>query len=199
MSAQPVSRPHLFRLRGRVTLLAFLLVTALSVTGQIIFLVRAGSGVVGASVSTPLHGTGSHRLREVVVGALGGSDRGVRRFAMSARRGTDGWYTVAVTWAINSDLSGGTVGNGAELEVYNLLRGIYESHVRVALVRLTGTYPLGSGHGSSPETAVMRLSMNQREARVVARTGWEVLDPQTVWPLVTRRYVNPDFRPIPTD
>lgn len=199
MSAHPLSRPHPLRLRGRVTLLAFLLVTALSVTGQIIFLVRAGSGVVGASVSTPLHGTGAHRLQQAVAGALGGSDRGVRRFTMSARRGADGRFTVAVRWAINSDLSGGTVGNGAELDVYNLLRGIYESHVPVALVRLTGTYPRSPGHASSPETVVMRLSMNQREAGVVARTGWEVLDPQTVWPLVTRRYVNPDFRPIPTD
>lgn len=196
-------RPHLLvrpRVSGHgVTLTAFVLTTALIVAGQVMFVVRAGRGAVGASVSAPLHGTGPHRLRQVVASALEGSDRGVRRFTMAVARGSSGRYAVVVRWAINGDLSGGTVGNGAELDVYNVLRGIYEAHVPVSVVRLVGTYPMVRGAGAPRETVVMRLSMSRQEATLVARTGWEVLDPQTVWPLVARQYVNPEFRPIPTD
>jgi hypothetical protein len=42
----------------------------------------------------------------------------------------------------------------------------------------------------------MRLSMDRTTAEVVARTGWDSLDAETLWPLVTRSYVNREFQPV---
>lgn len=191
-----ISRPR--RSWPGLTLSAFIAVTALIVIGQIMFLVRAGSGAFGLSPVVSLHGTPVQRLNQVAAQALGPSDRAVRRYSLAARRDATGRYVVNVRWAINDDLSQGTVGNGAVLDVYNLLRGLYGAGVPIQVIRLTGTFPASHG-ATARESVVLRLSMNRSEAALVARTGWDVLDPQTVWPLVERHYVNPAFQPISSD
>jgi hypothetical protein len=176
---------------------------ALILIGQVIFLVNAqragllnGSGGV---VIAPRTGSLSHRLDVILNTVLGPSDRGVRRFRIDRIR-SDAVHPrlrdIHLTFAINSDLSAGTVGNGAATDVYAMLRAIYTARLPIARVDLTGTYPLPDRSGRTRETTVMRLSMDRTTAEVVARTGWDSLDAETLWPLVTRSYVNREFQPV---
>lgn len=179
------------------------IVVALVLIGQLIFLARIiSSGSLTSSSTTvqvPKTGSLAHRLDAVLANALGPSDRGVRRFAITAVHPAGGHFSaVSMTWAINSDISAGTIGNGAQADVYLMLRDIYTSGLPVASVRLAGTYPLSNRRGKAQETVVMRLAMTRKEAATAAEGGWENLDAQTLWPLVDRIYVNPQVQPLPS-
>lgn len=181
-------------------------VVTLVIIGQGIFLARAlGSGVWNASDSSalvPTHGTLTHRVQVALGAALGGSDRGVRRFEV-VRVAPSGLKsklsTVTVRWAINDDISAGTVGNGAQDDVYAAFRDIFSAGLPLASVHLDGTYPVSKSHGSTRETVVIRVAMSRPTATTIAKIGWENLDPQTAWPLVDRLYVNPQFEPLPQE
>lgn len=173
------------------------LVFALILVGQGIFLVnslKGGAIFPGTTSAVPRSGSMRHRLDVTLSRVLGPSDRGRQRFQIlhinSLPHSRD--TTVVITWAINRDLSGGTVGNGAQAEVYSMLRAIYSSHLPIGLVRLDGTYRLRS---AGADQVVMRLSMDRRTARLVKNMGWDTVDPQTLWPLVRRLYVNPYLQP----
>jgi hypothetical protein len=179
-------------------------VVTLVIIGQVIFLARAlGSGVWNASDSSalvPTHGTLTHRLQVALGAALGGGDRGVRRFEVVriAPSGSQSKLsTVNVRWAINDDISAGTVGNGAQDDVYAAFRDVFSAGLPLASVRLDGTYPMSDRHGSTRETVVIRVAMSRSTAATIGRIGWENLDPQTAWPLIDRLYVNPQFQPLP--
>lgn len=180
------------------------LVVGLVLIGQGIFLVRVATsgGSQGIIQSFPRTGTLSQRLHTVVNTALGGSDRGVRRFAITAITTDPARRTlkdVSITWAINDDISAGSVGNGAQLDVFAMLRNIYSAHLPIALVRLRGTYPVPQHGGSAREATVMRLSMTRHVANVIGQGDWSNVDPESVWALTHRAYVNPDFQPLPSE
>lgn len=181
-------------------------VVTLVIIGQGIFLARAlGSGVWNASDSSalvPAHGTLAHRLHVALGSALGSSDRGVRRFEVvrvSPSGSQSKLSTATVRWAINDDISTGTVGNGAQADVYAVFRDVFTAGLPLASVRLDGTYPLSDGHGVARETVVMRVSMSRSTATSIGKIGWENLDPQSAWPLVDRLYVNSQFEPLPQE
>ncbi|HLJ69500.1 MAG TPA: hypothetical protein VKX16_19265 [Chloroflexota bacterium] len=178
------------------------LVVALILAGQAIFLVRSiGSGTLTAGTST-LHGSLTQRVNSVVAGALGPSDRGVPRFRVTSikrERADRRLIDIAMTWAINNDLSAGTIGSGAAADVYTVLRDLYTANLSVGTVSLDGTYPLRKGSGPSRETVVMRLVMPRSVAAMVNAAGWDSLDVQTFWPLVHRLYVDPQFQPLPSE
>ena len=174
---------------------------ALILTGQIIFLVNAArsGAMMGAGTDVPRGGTFRHRVAAVLNNALGPNDRGVHRFQLKVVFPATGNRTLSaieVQWAINNDLSAGTIGNAAEADVYLMLRDLYTSGLPIAAVQLTGTYPIRTAAGRTRETAVMRLAMSRSIAMTIARTGWDNLDAQEVWPLVERSYVNPQFQPL---
>lgn len=179
------------------------IVVALILIGQAIFLVQAiNSGALfGTAASVPTTGSLSHRLDVVLGNALGTSDRGVRRFTVTSIRP----YTpdrslkaVTVTWAINSNLAAGSIGNGAQADVYITLRDIYTSGLPVGAVRLSGTYPVSGAHGNR-ESVVMRVAMNRTTASTIGRIGWDNLSAQEVWPLVDRIYVQAAFQPLTSE
>jgi hypothetical protein len=181
-------------------------VVALIILGQVLFLVKAarsGAWTSAASVPRiPTTGSLSYRLSVVLSGALGSSDRGVRRFEVTRTRADTANHrlsTVGVRWAINNDLSAGTIGNGAVQDVYLMLRDIFTSGLRIATVNLSGTYPMRDRLGHTHETVVMRLAMTRRVAAIADKTGWDNLDSQTLWPLTIRHYVNAEFQPLPSD
>jgi hypothetical protein len=195
-------------LRARLRPLGIVLavvVVGLVLVGQGIFLARAiGGGVWNTSASSgviPTRGSLSHRLEAVLTGALGSSDRGVRRFMIVHLSRSPGRKLSAVTvrWAINDDLSAGTVGNGAQADAYTMLRDIFISGLPVGSVRLDGTYPMPDGRGHMHETVVMRLAMSTAVAATIGNIGWDNLDPQTAWPLIDRLYVNPQVQPLPQE
>jgi len=178
------------------------LVVTLILTGQAIYLARAvQTGLYsngGGGIQVPHHGSLEIRLSAVIGGALGPSDRGVRRFRVTSVRvdpNDSRRYVAAVRWAIDNDVTAGTVGNGAEVDVYAALHAIYTSGLPVSAVRLTGTYPM-ERRGKTRETVVMRLEMDQAAARLVQQTGWDALDAQTLWPLLHRQYVDPALQPL---
>jgi hypothetical protein len=177
-------------------------VVALVLVGQVIFLVsaaRSGLSLAGDAPSLPQTGSLPHRLAPILSAVLGPSDRGIRRFRITgAYPGSSNrrLEVVSITWAINNDLSAGTVGNGAQVDVYAMLRAIYSSHLPIGLVKLTGTYPIPDRRGRPHETVVMRLAMDRSAANAVEETGWDNLDAQGLWPLVRRLYVHPDLQPV---
>lgn len=196
----PHSLPR--RVAGWVKVGLAVLVFGLIIAGQIIFLVRSAGGRPPLSGSGPQatahHGSFASRLNAALAASLGPSDRNARRFAVTSVRADGarpGLKTIAIRWAINNDLSQGTVGNGARQDVYAMLQAIFGSRLPVSWVRLDGTYPLRDGR----ETPVMRLSMDQRTAGLITRVGWDTMDPESVWPLVHRDYVNPQFEPLSSD
>jgi hypothetical protein len=138
------------------------------------------------------------KLDRALTNALGSSDRGVRRFRVLNVTPTPTkprYHDVTVRWAINNDLSGGTLGNGAQADVFLMLSNLYTSGVRLDRINLVGTYP----ETGKSERTVMNVWMNWRTASVLARNGWGTLDAEIVWPLVHRAYVSPNFQPAPSE
>jgi hypothetical protein len=189
------------RIGRRIKIVLASIVVALVLIGQGMVLVRSlgnAGALSGYSVQpTGLQGqTLTHRLDSILGNVLGPSDRGVRRFTIvriSPVAGSRGLKAVTISWAINNDISAGSVGNGAEADVYAVLRGIYTAGLPIALVRLDGTYPTAR---KTRETTVMRLAMSRKVAKTIANVGWDNMDPQTLWPLVVREYVAPAFQPL---
>src|SRR5579875_3644383 len=161
-------------------------VFALIFLGQGIALYRAAES--GATAPLPIPRTGSlqHRMSVALRSALGPSDRHVARFHIDSIRtapGTSGRKIVTVTWAINNDLTWGTLGNGAQVDAYIILRALYDSGFPVARVNLTGTYTTHTHH----ESVVMRLAMPRRVDRLLKQAGgWNEYDAGSVWPLIHR-------------
>ena len=177
------------------------IVLCLVLAGQAIYVIHAASG--GSFSTDPVtasHGSMATRVRTAVSAALGSADNGAPRFqvtALSRNRVNRRLWNATVTWRISSDLYAGTVGNGAEGDVYAILRSLYGAHLPLANVRLVGVYPLhGSASGAVP---VMRLSMDRRTAQTIDGLGWDTLDPETLWPMVTHWYVAPQFQPLSPD
>lgn len=169
---------------------------ALVLIGQVFYVLDL-RGTAQTAPVVPVHAGPAQRLSASIAAALGPSDRGVRRFRLALQRspGARTWE-LTVTWAINSNLSQGTVGNGAENDVYNILQAVYTSGLPIRSTRLVGTYPLGSTSGHAHEAVVMRLLMSATRAALVNGISWDTLTPQDVWGLLDRRSVNPAVRPL---
>lgn len=183
------------------------IVVALVLLGQLIFLVGAirNGGLLspsGAAVEVPRTGTLTQRLNAILGQVLGPSDRGVARFRLlrvAPDPNRPSLHAIDVRWALNNDLSAGTLGNGAQVDVYAIARAVFASHLHVGLLTLEGTYPLSAAGSKMHETVVMRLSVDQSVAATVARAGWGSLGPTSLWPLLRRTYINPDFQPVSTE
>ena len=181
-------------------------VTVLIVAGQILFLVgalRSGALTSGASPSTvPVKGSIDHRLQVVLAGALGPSDRGVQRFevvGVQPDRANNRLADVVVRWAINGDLSAGTIGNGAQAEAYAMVRDIFTAHLPIASLVLEGTYPLSRSGARLREAVVMKLAIDRSVALAVGRAGWDGIEPASLWPLLRHIYVDPRMMPLPPE
>jgi hypothetical protein len=138
------------------------------------------------------------KLDRALTNALGSSDRRVRRFRilrLTLAPGMPRYRNITVRWAINNDLSGGTLGNGAQADVYLMLSDLYTSGVRLNRVDLQGTYP----ETGTSERTVMRVWMDRRTASYLTKNGWGTVDAVIVWPLVHRDYVSSSFQPSPAE
>jgi hypothetical protein len=180
-------------------------VVALVVAGQIIFFVGAvkDSGPALVTGNTPaLHGSVPQKLRTILAVSLGPSHRGADRFKITKIQSdttNPRLKVVDIRWSIGNDLSAGSVGNGAQIDVLAMLQGIFTARLPIEMVRLDGTYPVRNHVGQSVETTVMKLSMDRHTANLISRSGWGNMDPQTLWPLVDRRFVANDFQPIASE
>lgn len=180
---------------------ALLLALAIGLVGEQVVLALNNTGSAGRTNLHPSR-TVSGQLDALIRGALGPSDRGVRRFRverLTPAPGHPGYRAVTVIWTINNDLSAGTIGNGAQVDVYTLFSSLFESHLRLWRVSLIGTYPVTGRDGRVRERPVIRVSLDAPTARAIAAGGWSNLDALSLWPLVHREYVNPDFQPTPTE
>jgi hypothetical protein len=199
-SPTPSHRATLRGLAGsRRAKIAFLaLIAAAVVIEQVVFTIADMSSAHHTSqparVAQPRTLRG--KLNLALYQALGGSDRGVRRFrvlSIGSGRTANRYKTVTVRWSINNDLSAGTLGDAAEADVYLILSHIFSLHEPIGRVNLVGTYPMDTHRGEQP---VVRVWMDRKTANVIGQGGWGTVDAQTVWPLVHRVYVNPDFVPV---
>lgn len=184
--------PAASRLSQRLIIAGLVIVSLLIASGQIIAVVQSVQSDRSA-VPIPRHGPLPARISAVLTDALGPSDRGVRRYRITSLSHRNGGR-LAVAWAINNDVSGGTVGDGAAADVYNILHDLGAANIPLASVNLIGTYPMG-GH----ETVVMRLQANGRLLRLLSAVGSDGLDPLSTWPLVRHEYVNPAVEPSSTE
>ena len=144
---------------------------------------------VASAVPTSLRG----RVAALVASALGPSDRGVQRFRITGlplAPSGHGQRSVSLTWAINGDLSLGSVSAGAQLEVYLVLRTLYSAHLPLSMVRMTGTFGQQNRRGRDVEVPVMIVGLDAATARLV---DWQDMDASTVWPLLHRYMVRPGF------
>lgn len=163
---------------------------------QVVFLLGGGAGgTPQAHVRVARAGpvTLAGRIEAQVAGALGRSDRGVRRFRLTALRADPrhaGLYTVSLTWAINGDLSLGSISASAQLDVYLVMRALYTAPLPLSTVRLTGTFGDRDKRGRAVEAPVLVVGMDRAVARVV---DWQNMDATEVWPLVHRYFERPGF------
>lgn len=168
------------------------IVSLLIASGQIIAVVRSVQSDRSA-VPIPQHGPLNRRISAILTDALGPSDRGALRYHIDAVTHRSG-ARLRVTWAINNDVSAGTVGNGAAADVYNILHDLGADNIPLASVYLVGTYPI-RGH----EQVVMRLQASGSLLRLLSAVGSDGLDPSSTWPLVRHEYVNPAVAPSSTE
>ena len=76
-------------------------------------------------------------------------------------------FVVAVRFCIDADSSGSLVRHSAQVDVYNVVRALYQSGVPVAHVRMTGTFPLEDPHGFVRETEVLKMSLSSATAQEI--------------------------------
>jgi len=185
--------------RGRALTLnwraALLLIVAAGFAGeQLMFLGdSASAGRTGAGPAQHLTGTERERVALLVAEALGPSDRGVARFHLAGLRADParkGAQTLDLRWAINGDLSLGSVSSGAQLDVYLVLRTLYTARLPLSSVRMTGTFGQHDRSGRHVETPVMIVGLDAAAARLI---DWQDMDASTVWPLVHRYMIQPGF------
>lgn len=160
-------------------------VSCLIVMGQIFAAVHS-LGSDQSALSIPAHGSLRQRVSAIVADSLGPSDRGVRRYQIDSL--TPG-RVLTLTWSINNDVSNGTVGDGAAADVYGVLYNL-ATHATLTDVRLVGTYPI-----QGREQTVMRLEAGPKVLHLLHSVGSDGLDPQALWPLLRRDYVNPALAP----
>jgi len=180
--------------RLRPKLLLPLALGLILVVEQLVFL-RGGNS---SSASTPpaarsVSGSLSTRVSSVVAQALGPSDRRVTRFhidSLSPDTANPGKRVLSLTWAINGDLTMGSVSAGAQVETFLLLHNLYTSHLPLSDVRLTGTFGDHDRAGRAIEVPVLKLELS---ARTASALDWTALDDTTLWPLIHRLYIRPGF------
>ena len=175
---------------------ALILVAAALIAEQAVFFL-GGSGAHKGHGAAPAHATHattfSGRVASIISAALGPGDRGVRRFrltAISTDPRVHGQRIVNLTWAINGDLSLGSVSAGAQADVYLMLRGLYTSNLPISMARLTGTFGQRGAHGGDVEVPVLVVGMSRATARLI---DWQNMDADMVWPLVHRYMERPGF------
>lgn len=160
-------------------------VSCLIVLGQIVAFVGSLNSDRSAA-AIPSHAPLRQRVSTIVGDSLGPTDRGVSRYhidSLTPQR------VLTVTWSINNDVSNGTVGDGAAADVYGMLYNL-ATHASLNEVRLIGTYPL-----SGREKTVVRLDAGRPILHLLRSVGTDGLDPQSLWPLLRREYVNPALAP----
>lgn len=193
-SSAGVSHTSLARGRRPIYWRAVLLAVVIAAfAGEQIVFVRSSLPWGQVRAVQPRQGMGQADVAALVADALGPSDRGVTRLRLVGRQ-TDprhrGMYSLNLTWAINGDLSLGSVSAGAELDVYLVLRALYTAHLPLGAVRMTGTFGELERSGHHVETPVMIVGMDAATARLI---DWQDMDAAMVWPLVHRYMMQPGF------
>lgn len=188
MARQPARR------HGRKILIASVLALALAVE-QLLFFLGSGdsSPMPPASKALAHPSTLLGQVSALVAQTLGPSDRGVRRFwvtSIARAPGQPGLSAVSLTWAVNGDLSIGSVSAGAQLELYLVLRTLYSAHLPIGAVTMTGTFGQRTAAGQSVEVPVLRVGLDRSIARLI---NWDAVDATTLWPLLRRPMVRPGF------
>jgi len=153
----------------------------------------AKSSPAVSAASTAIRGTLDQRVATVVSQALGPSDRRVARFhidSLSADPAHPGQRILSLTWAVNGDLTMGSVSAGAQVETFLVLHSLYTSHLPLSDVRLTGTFGNHDRAGHAIEVPVLKLEL---AARTIPVLDWSSLDDTTLWLLIHRIYVRPGF------
>jgi hypothetical protein len=175
---------------------------AVVLVGQILFVLAArrsaSTGGVYAQVIYPHESALAGLLARVLSTAVSPGDRSVPRVhitSLSRDRSQPGRKDLALSWAINTDLTFGTIGNGARVDAVALLRAIYTSGLPIASTNLSGTYFLPDAKGKSHERTVMRLSLDLPRAELITDAGWDELGPDVIWPMLRHTFVAPDFEP----
>ena len=171
-----------------------MLVLALGVE-QLIFFLGDGGASPTPPVSRPLAhpSTLLGQVSALVAQTLGSSDRGVRRFQITSiarAPGQPGLSAVSLTWAVNGDLSLGSVSAGAQLELYLVLRTLNSAHLPIGVITMTGTFGQRTAAGRSVEVPVLRVGLDRSIARLI---NWDAVDATTLWPLLRRPMVRPGF------
>jgi hypothetical protein len=173
-----------------------LVLAALLLLGeQLVFLRDSGSGP--STAGTIARGKQPHttlqRIGVLVSDALGPSDRGVRRYRIISIKPDPrnrGRSLVHIEWAINGDLSLGSVSAWSQVEVYLMLRALYTAKMPLSYIQLTGTFGDRGPNGAHREVRVLDLGLDARTASLM---DWATLDAVTVWPLLHHTYSRSGF------
>jgi hypothetical protein len=196
---EAIGVPHSRRwYRTRQAKIALVAVIALGLLVEQVVFAIADSGTPQKARPTYFPPTVIGKLDRALTNALGSSDRGVRRFRimrLTPDPRMPRHRDITVRWAVNNDLSGGTLGNGAQADVYLMLSNLYRSGIPLNRIDLLGTYP----ETGAAERTIMRVWMDWRTASYLTKNGWGTVDAQIVWPLVHRDYVSPNFQPAPAE
>jgi len=201
-SAEPTAQPALpdagegGRLAGRAVgtwRLALLLLVAAALAGEQLLFLKGSASSVRPHQGMAAHLSDARRVSLLIADALGPGDRGVTRVQLVGARADPvhkGARIVTLTWAINGDLSLGSVSSAAQLDVYLVLQNLYTAHLPISDVRMTGTFGERDSHGHDREVPVMTVGMDAATARVI---DWQNMDATTVWPLVHHYMIRPNF------
>jgi hypothetical protein len=173
--------------RSRILLMAVLI---LALAAEQVYFLRGSTAQSAATPVVPAGAGVPGQLRALAMNALGPSDRGARRSSLTATSDKRHRYAVVMTWAINGDLSMGSVSDGAELEAYLTLRAFYSSGLPLSSVRMTGTFADRAPGGGTQEVPVLSIGLDQNVARQIS---WSAVDAGSLWPLLRHYMERPGF------
>jgi len=104
----------------------------------------------------------------IVHQALGECNRGeIPKVQGIDMRESENGFVVAIRFCIDADSSESLVIHGAEVDVYDVARALYQSRVPIAHVKMAGTFPLEDPYGFVRETEVLKLSLSSATAQEI--------------------------------
>lgn len=160
---------------------------------QVYFVVDSNRQAQAVATHTVQPRTLSGHINAILYDVMGNSDRGIQRFhidSLTPDPHFPGLKDLTVHWAINFDLSAGSVGRGAQMDVYYSLERLYQAHVPLATIRMIGTFANKNAKGQYFEQRVLDVSLTKPVADLIV---WNTIDDQTLWPILHHAYTMPGF------
>lgn len=125
-------------------------------------------------------------LRDQLIEALGEGNRNMEKVGLVGRESG----LVSVQFAIDDNLTGGLIADGARRDVLTILQVALEAGNPFRDIKVSGTFSMQDEYGNAFESQVVRVVFSWATVR---RINFENVDPDRIYELATVASLHPEF------